>query len=99
MQELQLDIRNNTAQNRFEAEVDGLLAVSEYMNLKDKIVFTHTEVPTALEGRGIASQLAKAGLEFAREQGKVVVPICPYVAAYIRRHPEYRALVLPGFML
>ncbi len=82
---------------RFEVHADNQVAVLELMNLADKVVFTHTEVPLALEGKGIGSMLAKAGLEFAKAEKKAVVPLCPFVAGYIRRHPEYQELVLDGY--
>jgi hypothetical protein len=92
-----LSIRQNDDQNRFEVQVDGHLAVVEYMDRGERIVFTHTEVPKGLEGQGIGSQLAEHVLTYARTQHKVVVPLCPFIAAYIRRHPEYQDLVLPGY--
>lgn len=57
------------------------------------VVFTHTGVPAPLEGRGLAARLVKAGLQWAREQQLRVIPACSYVAAYIRRHPEWADLV------
>lgn len=90
---------NHEAKSRFEVALDGKLAVAEYMNRGDKIVFTHTEVPEGLEGRGIGSALARTALDWARSQGKAVLPLCPYIAAYIRRHPEYLDLVLPGYRI
>ena len=56
-------------------------------------MFTHTGVPTALEGRGIGSALAKAGLEYAQAEGLAVVPLCSFIRAYIDRKPEYQPLV------
>ena len=56
-------------------------------------MFTHTEVPRALEGKGVGNVLAKTGLEWARSEGLRVIPICPFVAAYIARHPDYADLV------
>jgi predicted GNAT family acetyltransferase len=88
---------HNPEQSRFETQLENGLAVSQYMNRPTQIVFTHTEVPLGHEGKGYASQLAKAGLDFAREQKKTVMPLCPYVAGYLRRHPEYQDMVLPGF--
>lgn len=90
-------VTNNSDKKRFEIKVDGYLAVTEYMTPGDKIIFTHTEVPAALEGNGIASLLAKTALEWAKEQGLKVMPLCPYVAGYIKRHPEWKALLLEGF--
>ena len=78
---------------RFEATVDGQRAFVAYRSHGETIVFTHTEVPPALEGRGIGSALAKAALEYARGAGLAVVPLCPFVASYIRRHPQYEPLI------
>lgn len=99
IQKEEIQITNNEALGQFEANVRGFLAVAEYRRVKDRIIFTHTEVPRELEGNGIASILAKTALDFAKEEGLTVLPICPFIAGYIRRHPEYRELVLPGFKL
>ncbi|PHN01764.1 GNAT family N-acetyltransferase [Flavilitoribacter nigricans] len=90
-------INNNEALGQFEANVRGFLAVAEYRRIKDRIIFTHTEVPQELEGNGIASKLAFTALEFAKREGLVVMPLCPFIAGYIHRHPEYKRLVLEGF--
>ena len=89
-------VANNEAAQRYEARVDGQLAVIIYQRLGDRIVFIHTEVPEALEGRGIASKMAQVALDDARAQGLAVIPRCPFVASYIRRHLEYADLVPPG---
>ena len=78
--------------NRFAVHVDGETSVLDYHLSADKVVFTHTGVPTALGGRGIGSRLVKAGLDWAREQGLRVRPLCPFVSSYIQRHPEYADL-------
>ena len=85
-------VNNETAQ-RYEARVDGQLAVIIYQRLGDRIVFIHTEVPEALEGHGIAGKMAQFALDDARARRLVVIPQCPFVAGYIRRHPEYADLV------
>lgn len=92
-----LNITNNEARHRFEAHIGGQTAVLEYTLATSLIVYNHTEVPKTLEGQGIASQLAKTALEYAREHDLKIMPLCPYVATYIRRHPEYKALLRPGF--
>lgn len=92
-----LEVINNVDKSRFEILVAGKRAVAEYIDRGHMIVFSHTEVPTGLEGKGIGSKLVTAGLRFAREEKKIVLPLCPYVAAFIRRHSEYQDLVLPGF--
>jgi hypothetical protein len=79
--------------HRFRIELDGRSAVLTYRPQGATIVFVHTEVPAAMEGKGIGGQLAKAGLEYARENQLKVVPRCPFVASYLRRHPEYEDVV------
>lgn len=71
-----------------------LLAVAEYRLHGKTMTLTHTEVPHELEGRGVGANLVKAALDHARQQGYRVVPQCPFVAQYIRRHSEYSDLVL-----
>jgi predicted GNAT family acetyltransferase len=86
---------NETAQ-RYEAQVAGQLAVITYQRLGDRIIFNHTEVPEALEGHGIAGKMAQFALDDARTRHLAVIPRCPFVASYIRRHPEYADLVPLG---
>lgn len=92
-----LTIQNNTGAQRFEARLEGQTAVAEYHLKNDIIIFTHTEVPEVMEGQGVASRLIKNALDTSRDERYQVVPLCPFVAAYIRRHPEYRDLVMPRF--
>lgn len=87
-------IRDNAERHRFEVVVDGHLARADYVIDGDVITFTHTIVPSALEGRGIASRLIRHGLSEARDRGLRVVPQCPFVAAYIRKHPEWADLLV-----
>ena len=96
----QIPIANNEAAHRFEARVGDHLAVAEYTLTKQNvIVFTHTEVPEILEGQGLASKLIRFALDQARAKHLTVMPLCPFVKAFILRHPEYRDLVKPGFHL
>ena len=92
-----LTITNNEARSRFEAHIGEQTALLEYTCVTGLIVYSHTEVPKNLEGQGIASQLARTALEYARSNDLKVMPLCPYVATYIRRHPEYKALLRAGF--
>jgi predicted GNAT family acetyltransferase len=92
-----LKIENNQGAQRWEAYLDQHMAVAEYRRRRDTVFFIHTEVPRELEGRGVASMLVKAALDDARTQHLAVVPFCPFVAGYIRRHPEYKALVHPDY--
>jgi uncharacterized protein len=88
-----IQVENNEAAHRYEAHVDGRLAQIVYEREGDRIAYLHTEVPEELEGRGIAGQMTKVALDEAREQGLTVVPLCPYVSGYIRRHPAYLDIV------
>jgi uncharacterized protein len=88
------DIRNNEAQSQFETTVDGHTGYASYdLEEPDRIVFTHTIVPGEIEGRGVAAAVVKHGLEHARAKNLKVVPQCGYVAAYIKKHPEYEDLL------
>lgn len=79
--------------NRFEARLSEEAAVLTYELRPGVIVFLHTVVPEAFEGRGVGGALARTGLDYAREQGLAVVPNCPFVKAWIERHPDYADLV------
>lgn len=94
--EPQITVEHQTDKNRFAAEVGGSLAVVEYMKVGNTLIFTHTEVPESLEGQGIGGQLAKASLEYVRDNNMSAAPLCPFVKAYIERHPEYKELVRLG---
>jgi predicted GNAT family acetyltransferase len=89
----EVKVVNNSGESRFEANVDGHESVLEYRESNGEIVFLHTEVAPELEGRGVGSRLARAGLEHAKANGLGVVPRCSFVAKYIERHPEYGVLV------
>lgn len=93
----ELVIQENTAQHRFEATKNGQLAgYVEYNVLSEALMFTHTEVLEAFEGQGVGSALAKHVLAHARQQGKQVIPVCQFIAGYIRKHHDtYADLVRP----
>ncbi len=79
---------------RFEIERDGLIAYLEYTLSGDVLGLIHSEVPEALRGQGLASELARTALDWARENHKKVDVICPSVAAYLKANPKYSDLVL-----
>jgi predicted GNAT family acetyltransferase len=87
------EVRDNRAEQEFTLEVDGERAVAAYQLYGDEIVFTHTVVPPAIERRGVGSRLIRVALDSARDRGLKVVPQCPFVADFIRKHPGYRDLV------
>ena len=86
-------IRQNDARNRYEFDVDGGEALAFYRLADGVMTITHTEVPGALRGRGIGSQLVRGVLEQARAQGWKVVPACGFVRATMARHPEFNDLL------
>ena len=80
--------------NRYELRIGGLLTgIAAYHRRNGRIAFTHTEIDESLEVGGFGSRLAAAVLDDARRQGVDVIPLCPFIAAYIERHPEYEDLV------
>ncbi len=83
-----MDVVHDTARSRFETRVDGHVGVCVYRRDGDVLDVVHTEVPPALRGHGVAAQLVRATLDWARGEGLRVRPRCSYVAAYMRRHPE-----------
>ena len=85
-------IHNEDVQ-RFELHIDDLLALLAYQRFPDRIVLMHTEVPSPLEGHGLAARLARSALDFARSNHLRVVSLCPYVSNFIRKHAEYQDLV------
>lgn len=90
-------VRDNPAESRYESRVGDEVAVLEYERDADKhIALIHTEVPSALEGRGIASKIVRFALDDARARGLEVIPICPYVVSYLRRHPDDLDVVAPN---
>ena len=90
-----IEVVHNATARRFEAEVDGLLCRADYLLVGDTMRMFHTEVPPALEGRGIASALVHAAFEHAAANGLRIAPACSYVNAWVRRHREFANLVAP----
>src|SRR5579863_7019025 len=88
-------VTNNAEAQRYEVKMDEQLAVLTYERRGNHIIFLHTGVPEALAGHGIASKLASFALDEARTQRLTVVPVCPFVADYIRHHQEYLSLLDP----
>jgi len=88
------DVHDNPSLLRFEIHDDGKLAgFAQYVRRPGRIFFVHTEIDPAFEGRGLGSQLAAGALEATRGTGERVVPLCPFIAQYLERHPEYGDLV------
>jgi predicted GNAT family acetyltransferase/glutaredoxin len=91
-------VADNPERSRYELRLAGaLVGVAAYRLVDGELVLTHTQVDPSCEGRGFGSTLVAAALDDARERGLTVRPLCPFVAAYIRRHPELQQLVSPGY--
>jgi uncharacterized protein len=85
-------VKHNEAQSRFEATVEGQQCVADYERRGDVLVMTHTYVPPALEGRGIAREIVAFAMDFARKHKLKIDPRCSYVRSYMQKHPETQAL-------
>lgn len=89
-------LRKNEAAHRYEILLgDTLAGFSEYNVLANGLVFTHTEILPEFEGRGLSSTLVRHALEDVRALGTRVIPVCPFVAAFLRKHPEFHDLIAP----
>jgi predicted GNAT family acetyltransferase len=88
-------VQDNPDEQRYELLVDGsLLGDLQYRLRPDAVALIHTEVSSSLEGRGLGARLVAGALDDIRARGLQVVPICPFVRAYIRKHPDYADLVV-----
>ena len=87
------NVRDNADRHRFELDADGHIAFSNYKRAEGVLTILHTEVPKALEGRGIGSALIRGVLDIARSQRLKVITVCPFAKSYIERHPEYADLL------
>ena len=88
-----MNISRNSAQSQFEAVHDGQTGVAQYELNGAQMTITHIIVPPAIEGQGVGSALAQFIVQTARDEALLIVPQCPFMAAYFRRHPEYNDLL------
>lgn len=88
---MEYTVINNEKDKRFEIHLDGKIAFEQYKLFDGGISYIHTEVPAELAGKGLASYIAKYVLDYAEEHHLKVKPYCPYIKAYIDKHPEYQA--------
>ncbi len=92
-----IPVTNNTAEQQFETELDGLKSYLTYRFYKGSIALMHTRVPEPLKGKGIASALATEAFAYARELKKPVMVYCPFVSGFIKKHPEYKKQLDPKY--
>jgi predicted GNAT family acetyltransferase len=91
-----VEITNNTADQRFEAHLGSDTAFAEYRLRPGHIILPHTVVPPAFEGKGVASALARTAFRYARDNGLKVIPTCPFMAGWVKKHPEEHDIVDPS---
>lgn len=87
------EVRDNAAEKRFELTRDGVTAYSTYVRAGDVLTVDHTRVPKEAEGKGMASALTRGVLDIIRGRGEKIIPVCPFTAAYMRKHSETRDLL------
>jgi uncharacterized protein len=93
-------VQHNKNHHRFELKLENQTAFVEYQTIDEEtLVLTHTEVPAELEGQGIGSALVKGVLEQVERDKLMIVPACPFVKAYIQRHPEWNRVVTRSYEL
>ncbi|MFG2052633.1 GNAT family N-acetyltransferase [Micromonospora sp. NPDC048930] len=92
---MQYTVTDVPERERFEArdETGTVAGVVTYQLTGNIIVYTHTEVDPAFEGKGVGSTLARAVMDDARDRGRTVVPVCPFLSAWLEKHPEYDGIV------
>jgi uncharacterized protein len=85
-------VNDNRTRQRYELDTERGLALIDYQRNGGVVTMLHTEVPAELRGRGIGSALARGALELVRARGEKVIPRCPFIAAYLDKHPEVQNL-------
>ncbi|HRH19779.1 MAG TPA: GNAT family N-acetyltransferase [Brevundimonas sp.] len=97
MSDLDPDVRDEVDHRRYALDVEGATAVVTYNLVQGGLMVTETLVPIALEGRGIASRLARHVLADVKARGLVILPVCPFFAGYLKKHPEWAEVVHPTY--
>lgn len=91
-------IKNNTHKHRFELQTDGKLSIVEYQQVDDEtLALTHTEVDPSLEGHGVGSKLVEGVLQYIEQHDQKIVPLCPFVSVFLKRHPDWNRLVSTAY--
>ena len=93
-----IELHKNESKKRFEIEYKGHYAFIDYKEIGDKISLVHTEADPELEGSGAATAVVEKTLAYIQNHQKTLLPYCPFVFAYIKRHPEWKAIVDPSFI-
>lgn len=88
-------LKVNSEANRLELEIEGSTALIEYKLSHQTLFLIHTEVPPALEGKGVGSAIVQKALQYAKDNGYKIVPLCTFVQSYLKRHQEWNDIVAP----
>ena len=91
------EVIDNAEGSRFEVHLNGETAFAEYRLLESGILFPHTVVPPAFEGKGVGGAMVRHAMAYARERGMKVIPVCTFFAGYIAKHPEFHDLDHPDY--
>jgi predicted GNAT family acetyltransferase len=93
-----VELLKNEDKKRFELHVEGHVALIEYILTNQNVMYlTHTEVPIGLEGKGVGSSIVVKALKYIKSNNFTLAPLCPFVAAYLKRHPEWKEILAPGY--
>jgi predicted GNAT family acetyltransferase len=93
---MEVSVQQNEEERKFYADVDGHEAVVEYARMGDVYNLAHTYVPEELRGKGVANKLVQGTLDEIKRQGAKFLPSCPFVQAFVKKHPEYQEGVARG---
>ncbi len=88
-----MELTDNKEKKQFEMITGGYTSRIEYMIMGNKIFLTHTEVPAELEGKGIGSKIIQLALEEIEKRNLKLIPLCPFAAKYLSKHPEWNRLL------
>ena len=94
---MEIKISENKELKSFETTMGEKTAIIEYIRAEDKMYLTHTEVPKEFEGKGVASTMVKHVFGQIEDEGLKLVPLCPFIATYLKRHPEWHHLLAKGY--
>ncbi|MBK1438523.1 N-acetyltransferase [Parapedobacter sp. ISTM3] len=89
----QMPIVKDETQRQYQLTIDGQVAFIDYKQHGKRVYLIHTEVPATLEGRGVAASLVGKVFTHIEQNGELLIPLCPYVQAYLKRHPEWNHLM------
>ena len=91
----ELKLKVNDALHRLELEIDGSIAFIQYKLTHNLLFLIHTEVPTALKGKGAGNAIVEKAFQYAKDNHYKIIPLCDFVWAYLEKHPEWNNIVAP----